>query len=78
MGSYKVEQRRLQHKGRQFHFVSYDGEPANPAKDLPGSDPSWFMMGSGKRWPAIPHQPGQDAEEVDKLLTVWLEENVFD
>jgi hypothetical protein len=36
------------------------------------------MMGSGKRWPAIPHQPGQDAEEVDKLLTVWLEENVFD
>jgi len=77
MGSYKVEQRRLTVRGRLFHFVSYEGTPANPAKHISATAPTWFMMLSGKRWAVMPHEVGQDPIELDRRFTEWLEINVF-
>lgn len=77
MSSYKPEQRRLTHRGRQFHFVSYEGQAANTARQVPATEPTWFMMSSGKRWAVMPHQPGQEGDELDRLLTQWLETHVF-
>jgi hypothetical protein len=79
MSSYKPEQRRLTHRGRQFHFVSYEGQPATDTRtrQAPAIEPSWYMMSSGKRWQVMPHQPGQDALELDRLFAEWLETHVF-
>jgi hypothetical protein len=72
-----MEQRRLIHRGRAFHFVSYDGQPANPARDQPAVPPSWFLMNAGKRWPVMTQVFGQDQLELDRCLAEWLDSNVF-
>jgi hypothetical protein len=77
MSAFKVEQRRLNVHDRGFHFVSYEGTPANPAKQIAATAPSWFLMCEGKRRRVMPHQAGQDPTELDRLLTEWLETNVF-
>lgn len=77
MSSYKLEQRRLTHRGREFHFVSYEGQPANAARHQDAMEPTWYLMNAGKRWPALPHQVGQAAEELDQQLADWLETHVF-
>ncbi|MDO8667104.1 MAG: hypothetical protein Q7J79_10865 [Gemmatimonadales bacterium] len=78
MSSYKVEQRRLTHRGREFHFVSYEGQPANAARKQDAILPTWFLMNGGKRWAVIPHQAGQEPVELDGQLTRWLEAHLFD
>jgi hypothetical protein len=75
---YKIEQRRLTHRGREFHFVSYEGQSANPNRDLPATDATWYLMSGGRRWPVMPHVPGQDPTELDRLFLEWLESHVFD
>jgi hypothetical protein len=77
MSKFTAEQRRLVYRGREFHFVSYEGQRANPKRDLPATQPTWFLMSAGKRWEVMPHQPGQEREELDCLLTAWLEAHVF-
>ena len=77
MGGYKVEQRFVTHHGRRFHFVSYDGQPASPKKDVAATKPAWFLMSAGKRWEVMPQQLGQDLAELDGLLTQWLDAHVF-
>lgn len=77
MAGYKMEQRYLNHRGRRFHFVSYEGKPANAGRMQLATGPAWYLMSGGKRWEVMPHLPGQDAEEVDRRLTQWLDENVF-
>jgi hypothetical protein len=77
MSSYRVEQRRVSVRGRGFHFVSYEGTPANPAKQIAATAPMWFLMSAGKRWLVMPHQIGQDPLELDRLFTEWLDRNVF-
>jgi hypothetical protein len=77
MSKTRTEQRRVTHRGRSFHFVSYEAEPANPARDKPGVIAAWFLMSAGKRWFALPHEPGQDPLELDRQLTQWLERCVF-
>ncbi|HXY30477.1 MAG TPA: hypothetical protein VEI06_07185 [Gemmatimonadaceae bacterium] len=77
MSKDKIEQRRLTHRGRVFHFVSYEEQPANPARLQLAVPPSWFLMNAGKRWLAIPHRAGQDPAELDALLSGWLDEHVF-
>jgi hypothetical protein len=77
MSSYKVEQHRLTHRGRGFHFVSYEGAPANLAKQLAAVEPTWFMMCAGKRWAVMPHRVGQDPAELDRLFVEWLDGHVF-
>ncbi len=77
MGSYKIEQRRVSHRGRQFHFVSYDQVIENLARKEVAMPPTWFLMNSGKRWPVMPQVPGQDPLELDQSFVEWLELNIF-
>lgn len=77
MSKYAVEQRRLTHRGREFHFVSYEGQPANPRRSQPATEAAWWLMSAGKRWEVMPYRSGQADQEVDRLLTEWLETHVF-
>ncbi len=72
-----VEQRRLRYRGREFHFVSYDGVPANPKRSQPATEPAWWLMSAGTRWEVMPFHPGRDAAELDSAFTAWLDEHVF-
>lgn len=76
MSSYKIEQRRLSHSGRTFHFVSYEGQPANPKRDEAAVEPTWFLMGPGRRWSVMPQQATQSEEDVDRCLLAWLDEHL--
>ena len=77
MSSYKTDQHRLVHRGRTFHFVSYDAQPANPRTGEAAMAPMWCLMCAGKRLPALAHEPDQDQESVIAALTRWLEKNVL-
>jgi len=77
MSSFKPQQHRLSLRGRQFHFVSYEGQPGNAARLQSATDPAWFMMSCGKRWAVMPYQAGQNGAELDRLFTEWLETHVF-
>ena len=61
-----------------FNFVSYEGKSSNAAKQLPATEPAWFLVNSGYRWEVMPQQMGQEDDELDRLLTEWLETHVFD
>jgi hypothetical protein len=73
-----VEQRRLPYRGREFHFVSYDGLPANPKRAELATDAAWWLMSGGTRWEVMPFLPGQAPQELDRQFTEWLDANVFD
>lgn len=77
LGQYKVEQRRITHRGRDFHFVSYDAQNADPARGLPAMGPMWYLMNEGARWATLPHEIGQDPDALDRQLARWLDTNVF-
>lgn len=77
MGKYKNEQRRLAHRGRQFHFISYEAQEADARKKLPAMPATWYLESSGNRWPAIPHIIEQSEPELEAQLAVWLEAFVF-
>lgn len=71
LGSYRVEQRKLSHKGREFHFVSYDALPG-----MLGASSMWFLMSSGTRWEAVAQIPGEDPAETDARLIEWLDRTI--
>ena len=77
MSSHKVEQRRLSHRGREFHFVSYDAQLANERRGVEAVPPMWYLMIEGKRRPVLLHEPGQDLIALDEALLRWLDEHVF-
>jgi hypothetical protein len=77
LGRHVVEQRRLVYRDREFHFVSYDGQPANVKRGQPATAPAWWLMGAGTRWEVAPFWPGQSPEELDRVFTRWLEQHVF-
>ena len=75
MSQYVVEQRRVAHKGRDFHFVSYEGFLDKSTKSQ--GPPKWFLMSAGKRWEVMEQVRGQAADEVDGQLVQWLDRHVF-
>jgi hypothetical protein len=77
MSGYRTVQRRLHCRGREFHFVSYEGQTENPRRKQPAEPPTWYLVAAGKRWAVMPQEPGQDLALVDALLMRWLEEFVF-
>lgn len=77
MPKHAMEQRRLAYRGREFHFVSYEGQPANPRRNEPATEAAWWLMSAGKRWEVTPWRPDQTEPELDRLFTEWLEANVF-
>jgi hypothetical protein len=77
LSTHKVEQRRLSHRGREFHFVSYDAQIANERRGQPAVPAMWYLMIEGKRRPVLPHVPGQELIELDGALLRWVDEEVF-
>jgi len=77
MNKYKNEQRRLEHRGRRFHFISYDAQDADPKKKQPAMPATWYLESSGNRWPAIPQVFEQPEAELEAQLATWLEASVF-
>jgi hypothetical protein len=77
LSTHKVEQRRLYHRGREFHFVSYDAQLANERRGEVAMPPMWYLMIEGKRRPVLPHTPGQELGELDGALLKWVDEQVF-
>lgn len=74
---YKTDQCHLVHRGRAFHFVSYEGQLANPSRQQAATPATWFLMNAGKRWAVMPEVPDQGRAELDELLGHWLDEHVF-
>jgi hypothetical protein len=72
-----VEQRRLLYRGREFHFVSYDGLPANLKQAQPATAPAWWLMSAGTRWEVMPFHPGHDEADLDRAFMAWLDTHVF-
>jgi hypothetical protein len=72
-----VEQRRLVHRGREFHFVSYDGLPANAKRAQLATAPAWWLMSGGTRWEVMPFRHGQAPQELDRQFMAWLDAKVF-
>jgi hypothetical protein len=77
MSSYKTVQHHVQHRGRVFHFVSYEGLPANARTGQEATPATWCLMCAGKRWPAIEQGADEDPVAITAHLTRWLDHHVF-
>jgi hypothetical protein len=77
VSSYKFEQRRLMHRGREFHFVSYDAHPANERRGEVAMPPMWYLMNEGKRRPVMEQVAGMPVEEIDRALLQWIDAEVY-
>ncbi len=72
LGSYRVEQRQIMYRGQAYHFVSYEGQRANPARSQLASAAAWFLMSAGTRWEVMPQVLGQEPADIDQHLLAWL------
>jgi hypothetical protein len=77
MAQFRHEQRQITHRGRVFHFVSYEAHDAIPSRKVPAMPATWYLVSMNNRWPAIPLEDGQAPAELDAQLTAWLEQHVF-
>jgi hypothetical protein len=77
VSGYKVEQRRVVLRGREFHFVSYEPHPANERRGEPAVPAMWCLMNEGHRREVMPHVVGQDPVAVERALRRWVETNIF-
>ena len=77
MATFRHEQHRVTHRGRAFHFVSYEATEAHAGKKIEARPDTWFLVSSGNRWPAIPHVPGVALPDLEAQLVAWLEATVF-
>ncbi len=76
MSAYKTQQRRLTHRGREFHFVTCEGQRANPAKGLEEVGPMWALMAAGKRWDVMAELGDEPEAETDRRLLEWLRAHI--
>jgi len=77
MSGYKTQQHHLVHRGHSFHFVSYEGHPADPKHLQLEVPPTWYLMLSGKRWVVSPQVGGAEPWELDRQFGDWLDAHVF-
>lgn len=77
MSAYKTAQCHLAHRGKVFHFVSYEGQRANPARQIEEEPAMWFLMAAGRRFRVGPEYAGESDQGRDTRLTAWLDANVF-
>ena len=77
MSSYKTQQHRLVHRGQSFHFVSYEGQPADEKRHQIEMPPSWYLMLAGKRWMVSPQIGEIVPAELDRQFAEWLDAHVF-
>lgn len=77
VSAYKTQQHRLEHRGRTFHFVSYEAQIANAKHQQAAMPPTWYVMLGGKRWVVAEQVGATDAAELDRQFGAWLDANVF-
>ena len=75
MSTPKAEQHRVTLRGRELHFVAYEGIRANPSRGQPAVPPTWYLMSWGKRHKVMEYLIGQPVEERDAALRKWAEKN---
>lgn len=76
VSAYKTQQHRFVHRGRTFHFVSYEGQAADAKRQTPAVPPTWYVMLGGKRW-AVAEQAGeQDLPALERQFGEWLDTHV--
>ena len=75
MSTFKPQQRHLTVRGRAYHFVSYEAQPADSRRNLEASPAMWFLMVEGHRCPVLPCDSGQSLPELDAALERWIEHN---
>ena len=77
MSAFKPQQRYLTFAGRAFHFVAYEGRAENLAQNQPAQPPMWYLMLEGRRCPVTVFQGEQSEDQLDRMLTRWLQQNVL-
>ena len=77
MPAFKPQQRHLTINDRGFHFVSYEGRPANTKRGELGFPAMWYLMVEGRRCPVLPHDAELSEPELDDALTAWVEANAI-
>ena len=77
MSAYKTDQYHVVHRGRRFHFVSYEARQENPRTGESAMPATWFLMCAGKRWPVVAQVEDQSPEILVAALTRWLDDTVF-
>lgn len=77
MSAYKTEQCRVVHRGREFHFVSYEGVASNPRLGHDATPATWYLMRAGKRWAVMPQDFDQPLADLELALHAWLDAHVF-
>jgi hypothetical protein len=77
MSAFKPQQRHLTIHGRVFHFVSYEGQPANTPRKQVARPAMWYLMVEGRRCPAMPCDPTQTEPEIDRFLSRWAMDNAL-
>jgi hypothetical protein len=77
VAGFKPQQHHLSIRGRDFHFVSYEGQPADARKNLLAQPSMWYLMCEGRRLPAIVCEEGQSLTAVDDALREWAEANAI-
>lgn len=77
MSNYKTDQCRILYRGKEFHFVSYEGQVANATKGEVATPAMWYLMRAGHRHAVMPQVAGQEDPDRDRQLTEWLDLNAF-
>jgi hypothetical protein len=77
MSAFKPQQRHLLIQGRTFHFVSYEGQPANLPKNQAACPPMWYLMAGGRRYAVVPCDPTQSEPDLNRSLTRWVVANAL-
>jgi hypothetical protein len=75
--AFRPQQRHLTIQGRLFHFVSYEGRPANHRRAQLAYPAMWYLMVEGRRCPVLPCDSSQSVPEVDAALRDWAEDNAL-
>jgi len=78
MSSYKTQQHHLVHQGRSFHFVSYEGHPADAKHQQLEMPAGWYLMLAGKRWRVMPEVAETAPAELEHQLAAWVEAHLLD
>lgn len=76
MSIYQTLQHRLVHRGQSFHFVSYEGRPADEKRHEPETPPGWYLMLAGKRWMVSPQVVETALGDLDRQFGSWLDAHV--
>lgn len=77
MSAFKPQQHHLRIRGRLFHFVSYEGQPADHRRDQPATPDMWYLMVEGRRCPVRPCDSSQSLTQLEAALQAWAEDNAL-